>query len=168
MTNLLSRLGRSRTAEPPPAGATQPFALSRTRFGAWLGKPMTSFHLIVAVAALLVTLGLIMVLALLLLAVFGSALAPYPEHIAGGVNTAKRFLAPSFAHPFGTNELGQDVFSLVLAGTRVSVLAGFAVVLLGTVTGTIIGAIAVGITAFVRVAGMATAPAPSGPGLARA
>jgi len=87
-------------------------------------------------------LGLIMVLALLLLAVFGSALAPYPEHIAGGVNTAKRFLAPSFAHPFGTNELGQDVFSLVLAGTRVSVLAGFAVVLLGTVTGTIIGAIA--------------------------
>ena len=32
----------------------------------------------------------------------------------------------------------------------------------------IIGAIAVGITAFVRVAGMATAPAPSGPGLARA
>lgn len=87
-------------------------------------------------------LGLIMVLALLLLAVFGSALVPYPEHIAGGVNTAKRFLAPSFAHPFGTNELGQDVFSLVLAGTRVSVLAGFAVVLLGTVTGTIVGAIA--------------------------
>jgi hypothetical protein len=32
----------------------------------------------------------------------------------------------------------------------------------------VIGAIAVGITAFVRVAGMATAPAPSGPGLARA
>ncbi len=62
MTNLLSRLRRSRTAEPPQAGATQPFALSRTRFGAWLGKPMTSFHLIVAVAALLVTLGLIMVL----------------------------------------------------------------------------------------------------------
>ncbi len=62
MTSLLSRLGRSRSAEPPPAGATQPFALSRTRFGAWLGKPMTSFHLIVAVAALLVTLGLIMVL----------------------------------------------------------------------------------------------------------
>jgi cell division protein FtsW len=35
---------------------------SRTRFGAWLGRPMTSFHLIIAVAALLTTLGLIMVL----------------------------------------------------------------------------------------------------------
>ncbi len=34
----------------------------RTRFGAWLGRPMTSFHLIIAVAGLLTTLGLIMVL----------------------------------------------------------------------------------------------------------
>lgn len=34
----------------------------RTRFGTWLGRPMTSFHLIVAIAALLTTLGLIMVL----------------------------------------------------------------------------------------------------------
>lgn len=34
----------------------------RTAFGAWLGRPMTSFHLIFAVTALLTTLGLIMVL----------------------------------------------------------------------------------------------------------
>ena len=46
----------TRTAKPRTA------ATPRTRFGAWLGKPMTSFHLIVAVAALLVRLGLIMVL----------------------------------------------------------------------------------------------------------
>ncbi|ALR11543.1 putative lipid II flippase FtsW [Mycobacteroides saopaulense] len=36
--------------------------VARTRLGAWLNRPMTSFHLIVAVAALLTTLGLIMVL----------------------------------------------------------------------------------------------------------
>lgn len=35
---------------------------SPSRFGAWLGRPMTSFHLIIAVAGLLTTLGLIMVL----------------------------------------------------------------------------------------------------------
>lgn len=35
---------------------------SRTRFGDWLGRPMTSFHLIIAVTGLLTTLGLIMVL----------------------------------------------------------------------------------------------------------
>lgn len=34
----------------------------RTRFGAWLARPMTSFHLIISVAVLLTTLGLIMVL----------------------------------------------------------------------------------------------------------
>ncbi|MDA2991502.1 MAG: FtsW/RodA/SpoVE family cell cycle protein, partial [Actinomycetota bacterium] len=32
------------------------------QFGAWLARPMTSFHLMVSVAALLTTLGLIMVL----------------------------------------------------------------------------------------------------------
>jgi cell division protein FtsW len=36
--------------------------LARTKFGSWLSRPMTSFHLIVAVTALLITLGLIMVL----------------------------------------------------------------------------------------------------------
>lgn len=35
---------------------------ARARFGAWLGRPMTSFHLIIAVAVLLTTLGLTMVL----------------------------------------------------------------------------------------------------------
>ncbi|OBB88216.1 cell division protein FtsW [Mycobacterium colombiense] len=35
---------------------------SHGRFGAWLGRPMTSFHLVIAVAGLLTTLGLIMVL----------------------------------------------------------------------------------------------------------
>ena len=61
MVNPLNRLRRSATAEPTPsdpAGTAQPFVLSRTRFGAWLGKPMTSFHLIVAVAGLLVIVGL--------------------------------------------------------------------------------------------------------------
>jgi cell division protein FtsW len=42
----------------PKAGPSGP----RTAFGAWLGRPMTSFHLIIAVTALLTSLGLIMVL----------------------------------------------------------------------------------------------------------
>jgi cell division protein FtsW len=52
-------------ADGPPMTAKSPAAPTggpRTRFGAWLGRPMTSFHLIIAVAALLTTLGLIMVL----------------------------------------------------------------------------------------------------------
>ena len=36
--------------------------MPRTRVGAWLSRPMTSFHLIVAITALLITMGLTMVL----------------------------------------------------------------------------------------------------------
>lgn len=87
-------------------------------------------------------LGAALVLMVLVLAVIGPWIAPYPEHVAGGVNTANRFVPPNWAHPFGTNELGQDVFSLVLAGTRISVLAGLGVVLIGTIVGTLAGALA--------------------------
>ncbi|MDO3639944.1 putative lipid II flippase FtsW, partial [Mycolicibacterium sp. KC 300] len=52
---------RSRGAGAETAGAAVTHG-PRTRFGAWLGRPMTSFHLIIAVAALLTTLGLTMVL----------------------------------------------------------------------------------------------------------
>ncbi|AQT79717.1 putative lipid II flippase FtsW [Mycolicibacterium litorale] len=52
--------------EPATEPAREPAARHRFevrhKFGAWLGRPMTSFHLIISVAALLVTLGLTMVL----------------------------------------------------------------------------------------------------------
>jgi peptide/nickel transport system permease protein len=86
--------------------------------------------------------GAAMVAVVLFFAVFGQQLAPYPEQVAGAVDTTARFLPPSMAHPFGTNELGQDVLSLTMAGTTVSVLAGFGVVLIGSLVGTLVGAIA--------------------------
>ncbi|GAB7069629.1 putative lipid II flippase FtsW [Mycobacterium hodleri] len=58
-TDVFARLRRSK---PHAGNAAAADAVPRTRFGAWLGRPMTSFHLVIAVAALLVTLGLIMVL----------------------------------------------------------------------------------------------------------
>ena len=86
--------------------------------------------------------GLVLVLLLLFLSIFGPWLAPYPEHITGSISTASRFGPPSAKHWFGTNEMGQDVLSLVLGGARVSVLAGLAVVLLGAAVGTVVGAVA--------------------------
>lgn len=79
---------------------------------------------------------------LLLVAVFGGHLVPYPEHVTGGIAPRARFLPPSATHWFGTNEVGQDVFSLVVAGSSVSLLCGFAVVFVGAVVGTILGGIA--------------------------
>ncbi|CAN3129652.1 putative lipid II flippase FtsW [Mycobacterium sp. smrl_JER01] len=70
MTSILHRL-RNRRANPAadPEAVTAAKSASdaavripRTRVGAWLGRPMTSFHLIVAVTALLITMGLTMVL----------------------------------------------------------------------------------------------------------
>ncbi len=52
----------AKTPAAQKAQATAEAAEARGRFGAWLGRPMTSFHLIIAVAGLLTTLGLIMVL----------------------------------------------------------------------------------------------------------
>lgn len=86
--------------------------------------------------------GASMVLVVVFFTLFGNILAPYPEHVTGGVDTANRFQPPSLAHPFGTNELGQDVMSMVMAGTPVSVAAGFTVVAIGTILGTVVGALA--------------------------
>lgn len=63
MTTILTRLRLRRAgAEDKPVEPVPATAGPRTRVGAWLGRPMTSFHLIIAVAALLTTLGLTMVL----------------------------------------------------------------------------------------------------------
>ncbi len=86
--------------------------------------------------------GLVIVVALVLTALAGPALVPHPEHVAGAIRTAARFQAPSAHAWFGTNEVGQDVFSLTIAGSRVSLLAGLGVVLLGAAVGTLVGAVA--------------------------
>src|SRR6201991_3055019 len=62
-SNVLTRLRLRRSGASADTSAdTTASNAPRTRFGAWLGRPMTSFHLIIAVAALLTTLGLTMVL----------------------------------------------------------------------------------------------------------
>ena len=86
--------------------------------------------------------GLVLVLLLLVLAATGHWIAPFPDHITGSIDTAMRFKPPSWKNWMGTNELGQDVLSLVLGGARISLFAGLAVVLLAAVAGTIIGALA--------------------------
>lgn len=87
-------------------------------------------------------IGLAIVLILILLALIAPLIVPYPEHVAGTTNTAFRFQPPSSEAWFGTNELGQDVFSLVLVGSRVSLFSALMVIGLAIVIGTFVGAIA--------------------------
>lgn len=58
------------------------------------------------------------------------------------VHVGSRFLAPSVAHPFGTDELGRDLFGRVLYGGRLSLPAPFEVVALALLVGSAIGATA--------------------------
>jgi peptide/nickel transport system permease protein len=55
---------------------------------------------------------------------------------------ALRLAAPSLAHPFGLDELGRDILSRVLAGARISFVVGFTVVIVSSVVGTLLGAVA--------------------------
>ncbi|HWU65270.1 MAG TPA: ABC transporter permease [Ensifer sp.] len=80
--------------------------------------------------------GALLLIVLILAAIF----APY----LGTVNPiaiapALRARAPSAEAWFGTDMLGRDLYSRVIYGTRVSLTVGFAVAIIATVAGTVIG-----------------------------
>ena len=49
---------------------------------------------------------------------------------------------PSWSHPFGTDDLGQDLLARMLYGGRISLAVGLAAMLVAIVVGTLIGAVA--------------------------
>ena len=83
--------------------------------------------------------GLVILLLMILIALLSGVLAPYSFEETDLYNT---FGTPSRAHPFGTDELGRDIFSRVVYGARVSLSAALAAVGLSLVIGIPLGAIA--------------------------
>ena len=61
--------------------------------------------------------GLLVVLAVVFVALFASYLAPYPGDVSAS-HLLRRLNEPSWAHPFGTDNLGRDIFSRVILGAR--------------------------------------------------
>lgn len=88
---------------------------------------------------LLPSLGAAVIGAWALVAVLAPWIAPYAPDT---VNVAGRLAAPSLTHWLGTDELGRDVLTRVIYGARTSLAVGFAVVLVGGVAGTLVGAVA--------------------------
>ncbi len=81
------------------------------------------------------------VLAILVLtALLAPLLAPHDPLAIGDV-MATRFQPPSWAHPFGTDEFGRDLFSRALYGARVSLSVGILAMLLATSIGSLYGAV---------------------------
>ena len=84
--------------------------------------------------------GLIIVVIFFILAIFGQVLAPY-DPFAQDI-TGSKLLAPSLAHPMGTDELGRDLLSRIMTGTRISLQVAAVVLSFAVVVGTLVGAVA--------------------------
>jgi len=86
-------------------------------------------------------LGLVgagILLALGLVALLAPWLSPYdPHHRA-----SRPFLPPSAGHPLGTNDIGQDIASELIHGTRVSLLIGVLAAAVALSLGTLVGLVA--------------------------
>jgi peptide/nickel transport system permease protein len=79
--------------------------------------------------------GLVLLGLLLLVAVAAPLLAPYDPR----ARTGRPFSAPSGEHLLGTNDIGQDLLSGFLYGTRVSLLVGVAAAATATLVGAVVG-----------------------------
>jgi peptide/nickel transport system permease protein len=86
----------------------------------------------------LLVVGLCIVVAWVALALAAPRIAPYSPLEQ---NLDDRMQAPSRDHLFGTDQLGRDIFSRVLYGGRITLPAGFLVIVFSSVIGLLIGAV---------------------------
>jgi peptide/nickel transport system permease protein len=107
----------------PLAEPSETLSRARSLLTAMRRKPLGA-----ASAALIATL--------VLTALFADVLAPY-DPLAPKPEI--RLAAPSWQHPFGTDDIGRDVLSRVIHGARISLWVGLLAVGIGTAAGMIIG-----------------------------
>lgn len=81
-------------------------------------------------------LGAIIVLLMMIIAVAAPLIAPQDPY---AITVANRLLPPSHAHWFGPDSMGEDVFSRVIYGARISMMVGFCVSVLAGVVGMLLG-----------------------------
>jgi peptide/nickel transport system permease protein len=81
-------------------------------------------------------IGAAIILAVILTAILAPVIA---THAPDQVDVAARLSPPSVAHYFGTDNLGRDIFSRVVYGSRISILAGFVATSIAVTAGTCLG-----------------------------
>ncbi|MCD6187653.1 MAG: ABC transporter permease [Desulfuromusa sp.] len=84
----------------------------------------------------LVGAGIVLVMFLMAAAASFSGVDP------AAIDIGQSLLPPSMAHPFGTDDLGREVFVRMLYGARISLLVGFVAVGISTIIGIILGSLA--------------------------
>ncbi len=78
----------------------------------------------------------------ILIAIFAPVIAPYPEQGEGRTNVETRLLPPSGDFTFGTDQLGRDILSRVIFGSRSALIVPLLVVTFAVAIGAPLGAIA--------------------------
>src|SRR5438128_662681 len=80
-------------------------------------------------------IGLALTLSLFSIALLAPIIAPYSPT----ASTGQSYAPPSLAHPLGTDDVGEDLLSILIWATRGSLLVGFAVGGLATTLGVGVG-----------------------------
>lgn len=86
--------------------------------------------------------GFLVICFFFLVAIFAPLIAPYPQDATTGSNIDARLLPPSSEHLFGTDDLGRDVFSRVVMGSRLSLFVGVVAICITMLIGIPMGALA--------------------------
>ena len=87
----------------------------------------------------LAMVGLVIIVVMIILALLAPYISPYPYEAADFKN---RYATPSAEHWFGTDELGRDIFSRLLYGSRYSLRIGLISVAISAIGGIFFGALA--------------------------
>jgi peptide/nickel transport system permease protein len=81
----------------------------------------------------------IVLIAIVLAIVFGTTVWPVPIN---DIDFSARLGQPSWQHPFGTDDLGQDLLARLIYGGRISLAVGLAAMSVAVSVGTVVGAVA--------------------------
>jgi len=80
---------------------------------------------------------------LLLLLIAAVVIGPFVWRVSiSDIDVVAGLQGPSLAHPFGTDDLGQDLLARMIYGGRISLAVGLAAMLVSVFVGTLIGALA--------------------------
>ena len=89
----------------------------------------------------LTMVGMLIIIIFLAVALLAPNIAPYPEDVVA-VHVDNTFRSPCGEHPFGTDDMGRDIFSRIIFGARLSLMIGVIVVVVSAAVGTPLGLIA--------------------------
>ncbi len=141
------RIGKTEKESPPATMQTPPIsqkptlrdwllsATSESRFQARAGRAYIGWTAFTENR--LAMIGLVIILGLLLAAALAPALAPFPPNAA---DLSARLAPPMIdGHPLGTDELGRDILSRILHGSRLTLYVVVLVAVIAAPTGLVIG-----------------------------